>query len=63
MAQWIRRPPTERKIPGSIPGVEDLHFVMQIPFPFNIDTNCYAKPCEPKVSCKSTYFNENGVGS
>ena len=22
MAQWIRRPPTERKIPGSIPGVE-----------------------------------------
>ena len=24
MAQWIRRPPTERKIPGSIPGVEVL---------------------------------------
>ena len=26
MAQWIRRPPTERKIPGSIPGVEALPF-------------------------------------
>ena len=26
MAQWIRRPPTERKIPGSIPGVEDQSF-------------------------------------
>ena len=26
MAQWIRRPPTERKIPGSIPGVGVQHF-------------------------------------
>ena len=29
MAQWIRRPPTERKIPGSIPGVEALLLLIQ----------------------------------
>ena len=28
MAQWIRRPPTERKIPGLIPGVEACSFAM-----------------------------------
>ena len=28
MAQWIRRPPTERKIPGSIPGVEACTYAM-----------------------------------
>ncbi len=32
MAQWIRRPPTERKIPGSIPGVEAPLFVGTSPF-------------------------------
>jgi hypothetical protein len=26
MAQWLRRPPTEREIPGSNPGVIDLIF-------------------------------------
>jgi len=30
MAQWIRRPPTERKIPGSIPGVEALIFLWEL---------------------------------
>ena len=30
MAQWIRRPPTERKIPGSIPGVEAHLFAFKV---------------------------------
>lgn len=36
MAQWLRRPPTEREIPGSNPGVIDSIFFSLIFYTYSV---------------------------